>query len=114
MNPEELLAQIMDLCGQFIQSGGDPNQVMEAVGQAAQGGGGMPPEGGGMPPEAGGMPPEGGMPPDQMPMMSGDTGMPDMTGGMPLDQQESGGYGNFGDANAALKEDMLKKIKGGQ
>jgi len=115
MNPDELLAQIMDLCGQYIQAGGDPNQVMEAVGQAAQGGGGgMPPpteETGEMPPGGGGMPPSGGMR-DQMPMMSGDTGMPDMTGGMPLDQQQSGGYGSFEDANAALQGDMLKKIKG--
>lgn len=115
MNPDELLAQITDLCGQFLQAGGDPNQVIQTLGPVLQGGGGAPPSDGGMPPDAGGgMPPAAGgaPPPDQMPMMSGDTQMPDMTGGMPLDQQQSGGYGSFADANAALQGDIKKKIKG--
>lgn len=110
MNPDELLAQIMDLCQQYIQAGGDPNQVMDAVSQAAQGGGyggeeqGM--MGGAPPPEMG-----GGMPPtDEAPMMSGDTALPDMTGGMPLDQQQSGGFKDFGSAQAALAEEMRKKM----
>ena len=105
MNPEDLLAQIMELCGQFVQSGGDPAQIMDAVSQVAGGGGGDP-MGGGMPPD----PMGGGMPPE-MPMMGGEVGMPDMTGGMPLDEQQSGGFGSFKDANAALEEDIRKKIK---
>lgn len=111
MNPDDLLAQIMDLCQQYIQAGGDPNQVMDAVSQAAQGGGygdqGMPPDGGGMPPteETGEMPPM-----DQAPMMSGDTAVPDMTGGMPLDQQQPGNFTDFGSAKAALAEAMKKKM----
>lgn len=110
MNPDELLAQIMDLCQQYIQAGGDPNQVMDAVGQAAQGGGyggeDQAMMGGAPPPDMG-----GGMPPtDEMPMMSGDTAVPDMTGGMPLDQQQSGGFTDFGSAKAALAEEMKKKM----
>jgi hypothetical protein len=105
MNPDDLLAQIMDLCSQYIEAGGDPNQVMDVVAQAAQGGGyggdqGAPPDAGG------GMPPA----PDEAPMMSGDTAVPDMTGGMPLDQQQSGGFKDFGSAQAALAEEMKKKM----
>jgi hypothetical protein len=107
MNPDDLLAQIMDLCQQYIQAGGDPSQVMDAVAQAAQGGDyGGGDQGMGVPPPAG-----GGMPPtDEAPMMSGDTALPDMTGGMPLDQQQSGGFKDFGSAQAALAEEMKKKM----
>jgi hypothetical protein len=42
--------------------------------------------------------------------MSGDTAVPDMTGGMPLDQQQSGGFKDFGSAQAALAEEMKKKM----
>jgi hypothetical protein len=103
MNPDDLLAQIMDLCGQYVQSGGDPAQIMDAVSQVAGGGGGGPMDqmGGGMPPEE-----------PQMPMMGGEVGMPDMTGGMPLDEQQPQNFSSFGDANAALEEDIRKKIKG--
>lgn len=118
MNPDELLAQIRDLLDQYLAMGqGTPveaeAQALAAAIDQTTGGGGMPPEQGGMPPEAGGMPPEGGAPPDPS-MMSGADQMPDITGGMPLDQQQSGSYGSFGDANAALEEDIKKRIKGGR
>jgi len=112
MNPDDLLAQIMDLCQQYIQAGGDPNQVVDAVSQAAQGGGyggqdqGM---GGAPPPDTGGSMPPG--PEDQMPMMGGNSAVPDMTGGMPLDQQQSGGFTDFKSAQSALAEEMKKRIK---
>src|SRR5215212_1991357 len=82
MNPDELLAQIADLLGQYLSLGADTPvapeamQLMDAI-QGAQGGDqGAPPEdpmAGGMPPDAGGgMPPPdagGGPPmPDEMPM----------------------------------------------
>lgn len=104
MNPDDLLAQIMDLCEQYIGAGGDPAQVVDAVTQAAGGGGygdqgGMPPGGGEMPPM-----------PDQAPMMSGDSPVPDMTGGMPLDQQQPGNFTDFGEASSALAEEMKKRM----
>lgn len=108
------MAQIVELMGQYLALGPQTpaydiiSQTMPAIEQA-MGGGGMPPEGGmppGMPPEAGGMPP---MP--EAPMMGGEVGMPDMTGGMPLEEQQTGDYGSFADANAALGEDIRKKIK---
>jgi hypothetical protein len=105
MNPDDLLSQIMDLCQQYIEAGGDPSQVIDAVTQAAQGGGYGDQGGQGMPP---GPPPPGGA--DQAPMTSGDTALPDMTGGMPLDQQQPGNFTDFGSAKAALAEAMKKKM----
>jgi hypothetical protein len=108
MNPDELLAQIRSLLDQYLQLGAGTPVESEAQALAAaidqtSGGGGAPPEAGGMPPE--GMPPEPSM-------MSGADQMPDMTGGVPLDQMQSGGYGSFADANAALTGDIKKRIKG--
>lgn len=106
MNPDDLLNQIMDLCQQYIQAGGDPAQVVDGVTQAAQGGGYGGDQGGQMPP--GGAPPPG--PQDQMSMMGGGTPVPDMTSGMPLDQQQSGGFTDFGQARSALEDAMKKKM----
>lgn len=108
MNPDELLAQIRQMLDQYLALGqGTPveaeAQALAAAIDQTSGGGGAPPEAGGMPPDQSGMPMGG--------MMSGDAQMPDMTGGMPLDQQEEGGYGSFKDANAALSEDIRKRIK---
>lgn len=114
MNPDDLLNQIMDLCQQYIQAGGDPAQVVDGVTQAAQGGGYGGDQGGQMPPGGGGMPPGGAPPPDpaqdQMSMMGGGTPVPDMTSGMPLDQQQSGGFTDFGQARSALEDAMKKKM----
>jgi hypothetical protein len=109
MNPDDLLSQIMDLCQQYIQAGGDPAQVVDAVSQAAQGGGYGGDQGQGGQGQ-GGPPPGPPGPQDQAPMMSGDTAVPDMTGGMPLDQQQSAGFTDFGSAKAALAEAMKKKM----
>lgn len=102
--PDEILQQILQLVDQYTQSGGDPIQVCDVIQQSyaggAQGGAPPPPDAGGMPPGA--MPP-GGAPPEDPMMMTGDTPMPDMTG-MP-----GGDFGSFGDANAALTEDIKKK-----
>lgn len=109
--PDEILQQILQLVDQYTQAGGDPIQVCDVIQQSYAGGaqgGGLPPAEGANepPPEAmaalagGGAPPPGGQ--DPM-MMSGNTPMPDMTG-MP-----GGDFGSFGDANAALTEDIKKK-----
>lgn len=113
MNPDELLAQIRDLLDQYLQLGAGTPVESEAQALAAAidqttGGGGSDMEGpADMASEPGGEPPME----DQMPMNSGQTPLPDMTGGMPLDQQQPGGYGSFKDANAALTEDIKKRIK---
>lgn len=122
MNPDELLAQIRQMLDEYLAMGaGTPveaeAQALAAAIDSTAGGGGAPPDaGGGMPPDPSGMPPEGMPPGGEVPqgaMMSGDVPMPDMTGGMPLDQQQGGGnYGSMKEANAALQDDILKRIKG--
>jgi hypothetical protein len=98
MNPEELLQQLVPLLQQYLSSGGDPAALEAAM---ASGGGGGAPAGGGMPPMPGGMPPEAGME-DPM-MMSGEVPVPDMTGA------PGGDFSSFGEASAALEEDMKRK-----
>lgn len=100
-SPDDLLMQIRQLLDQYLAMGEDTPVAPEAAALAqaidgATGQGAAPPEGG-MPPEAGGMPPVPGEPmgPDSMP--------PDMSG------MGGGDFGSFGEANAALLEDMKKK-----
>lgn len=111
-NPEELLMQIAMLMEQYLAMGeqtpafGVVSQALPEIQAAAGGGGGAPP----MAPGPNEPPPEalaaamagggGGEPPM---MMSGETPMPDMTGA------PGGDYGSFGEADAALIEDIKKK-----
>lgn len=95
MNPDDLLAQIQDLLGQYLQMGPDTPVAAEAdaLMQAIQAGGGQSDAGGGLPPapDAGGAPPDLGamMPP---PDMGGD--MPPEEGppsDLPPEEDDSGG-----------------------
>lgn len=114
MGEEELLAQIRDLLDQYLALGSDTPVAPEAEALAAaidqSAGGGYGEEGAAdMASEPGGEPPPSQ---DQMPMMSGDTAIPDMTGGMPLDQQQPGNFSDFESARSALEGEMKKRIKG--
>lgn len=104
---EDLLMQIAALLEQYLAMGEDTPVAPEAAAllQSIQGvaGGGMPPEGG-IPPEAGGMPPEaGGMPPMPEEPMGPEALPADMAG------MGGGDFGSFGEADAALLEDMKKR-----
>jgi hypothetical protein len=93
-SPDDLLQQIIDLCTQYVQGGGDPNQLMDALAQSWQGS--PPDDQGGMPPDDG-----SGLPPDAA--MAGPSAPP----------SSNDGQHPFADASAMAIEDMKKKSKAG-
>lgn|SRR4051812_39642505 len=100
MNPDDLLQQIVDLCTQYVGSGGDPNQLMDALAQSWQG---APDDEGAAPP------PEGG---DELMDADAVGGVPDLSGMMPSAPPSSnGGQHPFADASAMAIEDMKRKSK---
>jgi hypothetical protein len=101
-NPDDLLMQIRDLLDQYLALGGDTPVAPEAqaLAQAIDASTGGGPDAGAAPP------PDPGMDPGAMPPPDGGQAVPNDLSGM-------GGYGggDFGGANAALLEDMMKKKK---
>lgn len=104
-NPDDLLMEIRSLLDQYLALGQNTPvapqamQLADAIDQTTGGGAGMPPAG-------------PGGPPDQAPLTSGDSAMPDMTGGMDLQDQQSGGYKDFGSASKAAKGDITDMLSG--
>jgi hypothetical protein len=123
MHPDEILQQIQQLADAYVQAGGDPNALMDAVagepgepGADQEGQGDMQGDiGGGPPPDEAlaGMLDQGdgsgNQNLDQMPMMSGNTPMPDISGMAPDGGVPSGS--SLADASAMAQQDMLKRMK---
>jgi hypothetical protein len=104
-SPDHLLTQIRALLAQYLAQGSDTPvapeamQLADAIDQTT---------GGGDQTQLAGP----GGPPDQAPLTSGASSMPDMTGGMDLSQQSSGGYKDFGSASKAAKGDISALLQG--
>lgn len=106
MNPDDLLQQIVDLCTQYVGSGGDPNQLMDALAQSWQG---APDDQGNQGDQGALPPPEGG---DQLMNADAVGGVPDLSEMMPSAPPSSnGGQHPFADASAMAIEDMKRKSK---
>lgn len=89
--PEELIPQILDLCSQYIQGGGDPNLLVQQLAPALSPQGGPPGQDPNAPPDAAG-------------------GMPDMAGMTPSAPPSSNdGQHPFANASAMAINDLKKK-----
>lgn len=102
---DHLLTQIRALLGQYLALGSDTPVAPEAMQLAdaidqINGGGDQTQLAG-----AGGAA-------DQAPLTSGDSAMPDMTGGLDLSQQQSSGAKDFKSASKAAKGDITALLQG--
>lgn len=117
MNPDDILLQIQQLSQAYVAAGGDPHELMSAVT-------GQPDEGAGDAADQSSEPQDpgsalaaalgggGGGPQDQMPMMSGNTPMPDISGMAPDGGVPSGT--SLKGASAMAEADMQKRMKKGK
>lgn len=89
--PEELIPQILDLCSQYIQGGGDPNLLVQQLAPA------LSPQGGA---------PQGG----DIPNADAVGAVPDLSGMTPSSSPSSNdGAHPFANASAMAIDDIMKK-----